>query len=37
MSVTPTLRGSLRRRAPPRRWRPISTLRLPRRPAWPPK
>nr|DAP14259.1 MAG TPA: hypothetical protein [Caudoviricetes sp.] len=33
--MTPTPRGSLRRRAPPRRWRRTSTLRLPRLPAWP--
>nr|DAK21462.1 MAG TPA: hypothetical protein [Caudoviricetes sp.] len=35
MSVTPIPKVSLRRRAPPKRWRLILTLRLPRRPEWP--
>nr|DAX60234.1 MAG TPA: hypothetical protein [Caudoviricetes sp.] len=33
----PTPKVSPRRRAPPKKWRPTLTPRLPRLPAWPPK
>nr|DAS66264.1 MAG TPA: hypothetical protein [Caudoviricetes sp.] len=37
MSVTPTRRALLRRRVPPRKWRPILTHRPPKPLAWPPR
>nr|DAP19133.1 MAG TPA: hypothetical protein [Caudoviricetes sp.] len=37
LSVMPIRRASLRLRALPKKWRPISTPRPPRRPAWPPR